>query len=165
MSETQVQELLDREAIRELKARYIRLVDLKEWDAWRRLFTDDLHVEMQGTTLEGAGTYVDTVRGMIGHARSVHHEHTPELAFTEPDEAEAVWAQFVYLEWPSEPASGERRGVKVYGRCHETYRRVGGEWKIACHKQSEIRIDPLYSEPLPDSIISGAPVQPGSVAR
>ena len=30
------------EAIRQLKARYFRFMDTKDWDAWRELFTDDV---------------------------------------------------------------------------------------------------------------------------
>jgi hypothetical protein len=41
MTDGMVQELLDREAIKELKARYFRLVDEQDWDAYRQLFTDD----------------------------------------------------------------------------------------------------------------------------
>jgi hypothetical protein len=41
MSDALLQELLDREAIKELKARDFRLVDAQDWDAYRALFTDD----------------------------------------------------------------------------------------------------------------------------
>jgi hypothetical protein len=153
MSEARLQELVDREAIKELKARYIRLVDTKDWAAWRRLFTDDLHVDLDGNVMDGAETYVAAVRGMISDARSAHHGHTPELTFESPTEAHGVWAQFVYLEWPPDPDTGQRRGMKAYGHCHETYRKLGGEWKIAAHGQTNIRIDSLYPEPLPDSIL------------
>ena len=46
MSEALSQELLDRAAIKELKARYFRLVDAKDWQAWREVFTDDVHVRL-----------------------------------------------------------------------------------------------------------------------
>jgi hypothetical protein len=161
VSEARLQELVDREAIRELKARYVRLVDTKDWNAWRELFTDDLHVDLQGTVMDGADTYVTAVRGMISDARSAHHAHMPELTLVSPAEANGVWAQFVYLEWPSDPDTGLRRGMKAYGHCLETYRLLGGEWKIAAHRQTNIRIDTLYTEPLPDSIIGGAPSAAG----
>jgi 3-phenylpropionate/cinnamic acid dioxygenase small subunit len=36
------EQTLDKEAIRELKARYFRLMDTKDWDGWKELFTLDL---------------------------------------------------------------------------------------------------------------------------
>lgn len=33
--------LLEIEAIKQLKARYCRFLDTKQWDDWRALFTDD----------------------------------------------------------------------------------------------------------------------------
>jgi hypothetical protein len=35
-------QVLDKEAIRELKARYFRLMDTKDWSGWKALFTPDL---------------------------------------------------------------------------------------------------------------------------
>ena len=35
------QQLWEIEQIKQLKARYFRLMDTKDWDAWRELFTDD----------------------------------------------------------------------------------------------------------------------------
>ncbi len=36
-----VEKLWDIEQIKQLKARYFRLMDTKDWAAWRELFTDD----------------------------------------------------------------------------------------------------------------------------
>jgi len=151
-----LQELADREAIKDLKARYVRLVDTQDWDAWRDLFTDDLHVELEGMpALGGADDYVAAVQGMIGAARTVHHCHMPELDFDGPDDARGIWAQAVYIEWPTD---GDRNGMRAFGHCHEAYRRVDGDWKIAAHRQTTIRIDPLYPEPLPESVLGGPPL-------
>jgi 3-phenylpropionate/cinnamic acid dioxygenase small subunit len=37
-----VGDLIDRIAICELKARYCRLLDTKQWHAWSQLFTEDI---------------------------------------------------------------------------------------------------------------------------
>src|SRR5205807_531924 len=74
------QELADREAIRELKARYYRAADTQEWGAFRRLFADDVRVDLlPGHQFEGADTYVEAVRGMTAGATTVHQAHMPQL--------------------------------------------------------------------------------------
>src|SRR5438309_11567487 len=79
-----VQELIDLEEIKKLKARYFRLVDQQDWDGWRALFTDDLKFDLgDGTWLEGGDQFVAAVRSMVdgpgGRARSVHRGHMPKL--------------------------------------------------------------------------------------
>jgi hypothetical protein len=154
-----VQELEDREAIKELKGRYFRLVDEKDWDAWRGLFTDDATFDFgDGTVIEGADAFVDAVRGMVDGtnvARTVHHGHMPELSFDGPTEARGSWVLADYLEWEPDPETGGRRGVRGYGHEVETYRKLDGEWKIATWVLSYIRMDPLPSEPLPQEMFVG----------
>ena len=42
----------DIEAIKQLKARYFRMMDTKDWDGLARVFTEDVHLDMAG---EGGG--------------------------------------------------------------------------------------------------------------
>jgi hypothetical protein len=149
-----VQELSDREAIKDLKARYFRLMDVKDWAAWRDVFTDDAHFELTDhPPRDGADLFIATVRdkldGPAGRVRSVHHGHTPELIIDSPTEAHGSWVLEDYLEWPPDPDTGGRRGIKGYGIYDETYRKVDGQWKIASRDLSYLRVDPLPPEPLP----------------
>ena len=41
-------DLVEIEAIRQLKARYFRLLDTKQWDAWLEVFTEDFQAEIHG---------------------------------------------------------------------------------------------------------------------
>ena len=151
-----VQELLDREAIKELKARYFRSVDAKDWDAFRGVFTDDLRVQiMDGDPIEGADAFVTFARQALGGARSAHHGHMPEIDFDSPTEARGIWSFADYIEWPADPETGARRGMKGYGNYHETYRKDGGDWRIASLRLVYRRMDPLYPEPLPEQILGG----------
>ena len=62
-------ELTEIEAIKQLKARYCRLLDTKQWDAWRELFTDDFVSDTSpsgGTVITGADEFVDFVRKNLG---------------------------------------------------------------------------------------------------
>jgi ketosteroid isomerase-like protein len=153
MSEAQqLQELLDREAIRELKARYMRFVDTKDWDGFRACFTDDATFQvMDYPLIEGADTFVAYVREHVGE-KTAHHGHMPELTIESPTEASGTWALADYVEWSPDPDTGGRRGFKGFGRYDETYRKVDGEWKIATWRLSYLRMDPLMPEPLPDKI-------------
>jgi hypothetical protein len=152
MSDALLQQVLDREAIKELKARYWRFVDAKDWDGFRQVFADDVQVRiMDMDPIEGADGFLDYVRGAVG-ARTVHHGHTPEITIDSPTEAHGTWALADYVEWEPDSATGARRGFKGYGRYDETYRKVDGAWKIASMRLSYIRMDPLMPEPLPERI-------------
>jgi ketosteroid isomerase-like protein len=147
------QQLLDVEKISEVKARYFRLVDDQDWEAWRELFTDDFEVDLaDGHHIEGADAWVDAVAGMTAAARTVHHGHMPEITIDGPDEAHGRWALADYLEWPADPESGDRHGVKGYGDEQETYRKEDGVWKIASMRLSYLRFDSLPRQPLPEKV-------------
>ena len=45
-TKAQLQQLLDIEAIKQLKARYFRLMDLKQWDDWGLVFAQDCVMEV-----------------------------------------------------------------------------------------------------------------------
>jgi 3-phenylpropionate/cinnamic acid dioxygenase small subunit len=46
--EPEVRQLFDLEEIKQLKARYCRLVDAKEWAGFRTLFADDAVFDLEG---------------------------------------------------------------------------------------------------------------------
>jgi hypothetical protein len=152
VSEDRVQELLDREAIKEVKARYYRLMDERDWDGWRQLFTDDFRADLLGGqyVIEGPDAFLQQTLAVLGEARSAHYGHMPEIAFDSPTEARAVWAAIDYLEWPSDPETGERNGSISYGHERETYRKIDGEWKIASYDLRYLRQDPVLRQPLPE---------------
>lgn len=165
--ETRLRKLEDREAIKELKARYFRFVDEKDWGAWRQLFTDDARFDFgDGTVVEGADEFVAGVSGMVDgaadRARTVHHGHMPELTVDGPTEAHGTWVLADYLEWGPDPDTGVRRGVKGYGHEVETYRKVDGEWRIATWRLSYLRMDALPREPLPEEILGVPEAHNGS---
>ena len=58
MSDAQVQELLDRFAIMELRARFFRKVDEKDWEGFRACFTDDCTFDL------GDGNIIQEVLGI-----------------------------------------------------------------------------------------------------
>ena len=165
MSEAQLQEvigsvreLLDREAIKELKARYFRLLDAQDWDGFRQCFIEDAEFDVQGREfIVGAEAYVSEAQRVMRGARTLHQGHMPELTIDGPTEAHGQWLLADYLEWPADPDTGERQGMKGYWRYDETYRKLDGEWRIATLRLRPLRIDPLPREPLPDQVLGGPP--------
>ena len=142
------QQLLDIEAIKQLKARYFRLMDLKQWDDWGFVFAKNCVMEVPEADMVNNGreeirTNVSTA--LIG-ARTCHHGHMPEIEITGDDTARGIWAMFDYVEWP-EQDDGTRVGLQGYGHYREEYVREDGEWRIARIRLERLRIDPLGALP------------------
>ncbi|MGV0838151.1 nuclear transport factor 2 family protein [Mycolicibacterium thermoresistibile] len=132
--------LVDIEAIKRLKARYCRHLDHKDWPAWRALFTDDFVSDTGpagGKTIHGADEFVEFVRRNLGSPANVtsHQVHAPEIELTSPTTARGVWA----LEDVVRLAPAVH--LRGYGHYHETYRKVGGQWRIATSQLTRLRMD------------------------
>ncbi len=128
----------DLEAIKQLKARYCRTMDAKDWAGMRAVFTDDVTVDSAdsgGNVVTGADAFLEFLQGVIGPAVTVHHCHMPEIEITSPDTASGVWAMEDMLRWPD---GSELHG---YGHYHETYEKRDGEWRIASTKLTRLRMD------------------------
>jgi hypothetical protein len=136
----------DLEAIRQLKARYFRLMDTKRWDELQRVFIDDADIDMTGegsAHTSTAAQFVTLLRSMIEEVVTVHHGHMPEIELTGSDTARGIWSMEDYVEFP-QAADGSRVGLRGYGHYHEEYRRDrDGQWRIARLRLSRLRIDPL----------------------
>jgi len=128
------------ESLKQLKARYCRLLDTKDWTAWRGLFTDDFlsdTSEAGGKVIEGADEFVAFLRKTLGKPSQVtaHQVHAPELELTSETTARGVWA----LEDVVRMAPGVN--MRGYGHYHETYVKHDGQWKIKSSKLTRLRID------------------------
>src|SRR5690242_12630202 len=132
----------DIEAIKQLKARYFRTMDTKDWDGMRAVFTDDLVVNTTssgGGVVTGADEFMKFLRSMIGDVVTVHHGHMPEIELTSPTSATGVWSMEDMLRWPN---GTEMHG---YGHYHETYEKREGTWRIKTTTLTRLRVD--MSEP------------------
>lgn len=133
-----LEEMAEKEAIKELKARYFRHLDTKNWQEWREVFTDDVKVRVDLTaskrgeqglaapTPAGADAFVALMKERLAGYVTVHHGHTPEIALTGPDTATGVWAMADVVQ-----PSRSDRVMRGYGHYHEEYRKVDGAWRIA----------------------------------
>lgn len=145
--EALLRRLLDVENIKRLKARYFRLMDTKQWEAWGEVFAVDALMEVPEADVvnRGRAEIVANVSSALTGARTAHHGHMPEIELTGPDTARGVWAMFDFVEW-SERQHG-RVGLQGYGHYHEEYVREGGLWRIARLRLERLRVDDLGSSP------------------
>jgi uncharacterized protein (TIGR02246 family) len=128
----------DIELIKQLKARYFRTMDTKDWAAMRAVFTDDVVIdttESGGGVVAGADEFLEFLQGAIGDAVTVHHGHTPEIEVTSATTATGVWAMADIVQWPN---GTELRG---YGHYHEVYEKADGAWRIRSSKLTRLRMD------------------------
>ncbi|HEY7072573.1 MAG TPA: nuclear transport factor 2 family protein [Acidimicrobiales bacterium] len=134
----------DIEDIKRLKARYFRLMDTKDWDAWGQVFAEDAVMEVPEADMVATGRagILEFVRKALSGTVTVHHGHMPEIELTGADTATGIWAMFDFVEWTSRE-TGERSGLRGYGHYHEEYVREDGAWRIARTRLTRLRVDPL----------------------
>ena len=78
----------DIEAIKQLKARYFRTMDTKDWEGMRDVFSPDVHIDTSidgGGVIDGADTFIDFIRETLNDVTTVHHGHMPEIELTSDD--------------------------------------------------------------------------------
>jgi len=131
----------DIEAIEQLKARYFRMMDTKDWDGLAAVFADDVEIDMTG---EGGGVtrsvaeYMPYLRQNIETVTTVHHGHMPEIELTSPATATGVWAMEDELWWPT---GGPLAHLHGYGHYHETYVKTPAGWRIKTMTLTRLRRD------------------------
>jgi hypothetical protein len=135
----------DRVALQELKAAYFRLLDTKQWAAWRGLFTDDMQfdIEMQAgepaqRMTESGDDFVEMVSRQLEHSVTVHQGHMPEHTFIDDRNARGIWAMF---DWVDSSGSGGG-SMQGFGHYHENYLKGDdGRWRIKELKLTRLRVD------------------------
>jgi ketosteroid isomerase-like protein len=138
-----VNQLWDIEQIKQLKARYFRLMDTRDWNAWIDVFTDDVAVHIDDPAAEvrcsGRDQMLTLAQG-ITPGISTHHGHTPEIALVDAEHATGIWAMFDYVQTPA--TNEHPLGLQGYGHYHETYRKTDdGQWRIATLRLTRLRVD------------------------
>ena len=133
--------LAEIEAIKQLKARYFRLLDTKQWDAWRDVFSDDFTGRVEGGSLHAPIDFaspeelVASNRKILASAVTVHHGHMPEITLTGPTSATGIWAMMDLVKLGA--------GFRGYGHYHEEYVKHGGHWQIRRLRLERLEMLPL----------------------
>lgn len=151
---TLADELAAIEAIRQLKARYFRHLDAKEWKEFALVFTHDAcvdlragasvnpddgsaaSIETRSLELTGRETIVAMIRETIADRISIHHGHCHEVTVRSATQADGVIAMV-------DKITNRETGACViegWGHYHERYRVEDGEWRIAHSRLSRLAI-------------------------
>jgi len=151
----QAQRLADVVSIRDLKARYFRYMDTRDWDGMRDVFTADAVMDMRADIatqakfglpvdpdaglIVGRDTIVSSMREPLEGVVTVHHGHMPEIDLVSDDKATGIWAMEDLIILPE---GGPARRLHGYGHYHEDYvREEDGRWRIA-----RLRLSRLFVE-------------------
>lgn len=129
-------DLLAIEAIKQLKARYFRTMDTKDWQGLSECFTEDLIADFRnapGMYTQGRDKYMQELTVILGDASTVHHGHCPEIEIVDEYSATGIWAMDDIVKLPEVSLQG-------WGHYHETYRKEDGEWRIATIRLSRLRL-------------------------
>jgi len=132
-----IQELVEIEAIKKLKARYQRAVDTKDWDLMRSVlapnarsvYSDGRHAFEGREAIVG---FLSDPKGLGNTAiQSMHHAHTPEIEITGETTARGKWylEDFVVSALPNDwaPNGTVMHGTGIY---IDEYVKIDGQWLI-----------------------------------
>ena len=146
---TTLEDLLDIHAIQQLKHRYLRCLDQKDWDTLRTCFTEDAQASYGGGAKELSGrdaimAFLTESMGSEGMLTS-HRCTQPEIDLVGPGEATGTWA----LE---DVVIHQDFGVTIHGASfyEDTYKKVDGQWQVASTGYKR-----TYEEIWPRSSIEG----------
>jgi hypothetical protein len=136
-----VDELMAIEAIKQLKARYFRSMDTKDWKGMRGVFADAARIALpddDASVHVDIGAFMVMLEDRLGAVTTVHHGHMPEITVTSPTTATGIWAMEDLLQWPE---GGPFRQLHGFGHYHETYEKLDGEWRIRTLTLTRLRVD------------------------
>lgn len=141
------------EDIKNLKSRYFRAVDFKDWPAIIGIFTEDArvdfsgecqyHVGHHGVTADainpaewvviGGTATAGVIAGAVGKIVAVHQGHDPQIHVHSAERATGRWTLYDRLEYGDEIMHG-------YGHYEEEYRCVDGQWRISSLILTRLRV-------------------------
>ena len=151
------------EEIKQLKARYFRCMDTKDWAGYLAVFTPDAVIDsswaytptdLNGNPIpvdgvmppapnpawisDGIAKFIDDLAVTLTGVVTTHHGHMPEITITSPTTATGIWSMEDMLRWPKGSAIREMHG---YGHYRETYERTSAGWRIKTLKLTRLRVD------------------------
>lgn len=131
------------EAIRHLKARYFRLMDMKLWEEFATLFTPDMQVITPAGDiwLTGGDAFAASIRTSLERSVSVHQGFTAEIDIIDDSHARAIWSMQDVITWEDRHPREGWKSITGRGHYHDTYRRTDGIWRIATLSLTRLRLD------------------------
>lgn len=128
-----LERLVEIQAIHDLKGRRDHAVDQKDWDTYAALHTDDyVAVSIGAEPIVGGRAAADQLAVQLNNVTTVHHCHTPVIEFTDRRNATGVWAMEDNLFWTRD---GAKQWLRGFGFYHETYvKEEDGQWRFSYRK-------------------------------
>ena len=125
--------LVELQAIHDLKGRRDHAVDRKDWDTYAKLHTDDyLAMSISAEPIIGGRAAAAALAVQLENVTTVHHCHTPVIEFQDRGNATGVWAMEDNLFWIR---NGEKQWLRGFGFYHETYvKGTDGQWRFSYRK-------------------------------
>jgi hypothetical protein len=147
---TTIAELEACKEISEVKARYCRMLDTKDWAGYAEVFTENFILDTSAAggppPIHGREAAIRMIRSSVETARTAHHVHSPEITLR-GDTADVIWAMQDRVVW------GDDRRPKMgyashtgFGHYHEHYVRQDGRWRIARQRLTRLHMD-FHREP------------------
>ena len=142
-----INELSDIDQIRDLKARYCRFADAKQWQSVAELFTED--AVMRFHNVDGSlanevsvAEFARTIGDRVGAGQPVHHVFSHEIKFTSETTAEGLWAMedLIFHDRDAHPEAPFAL-MQGFGHYHDTYLKADGVWRISGSSLTRLRID------------------------
>jgi len=139
-----IDKLMAIEEIKQLKARYFRGVDSKDWELYRSVFADDVHMDisddMPNGVFDDADQAVDAARQGLSGCQSIHHGHCPEIEIISDTTATGIWAMEDMLFWADD---SDFPGQQLHGMGNyiEAYKKIEGRWLIRTMKLSRLKVN------------------------
>jgi ketosteroid isomerase-like protein len=119
---TDVEMLVELQAIYRLNGRRDHAVHQKDWPAYAELHTDDyVAMSISSAPIVGGKAAAKALSVALANVATVHHSHTPVIDFQDRDNATGVWAMEDNLFGMR---NGEKR-LRGFGFYHDTYPLVG----------------------------------------
>jgi len=127
-----LEDLMELEAIKSLKYRYIRCMTLSLWDELETLLTEDAYSAYSDGKyiFEGRAKLMDFLRnqhgGEIPSSLGYWQVGMPEIALNSPTSAAGVWGMYhYYLDKQSD------QQLEMFCYYEDEYRKQNGDWRIS----------------------------------
>jgi hypothetical protein len=147
------------EEIKQLKARYFRLMDTRDFDGMALVFCKNAFFDCTegfgaqpldgpwkgevGPIQRGRANIIKWIRESFAKSTSTHHGHCHEITIDNETEAHGIIAMEDYIRGTDR----ETKIVHATGHYHEDYRFEDGAWRIARTKLTRLFSD--FYQPMP----------------
>lgn len=140
--------LYDIEEIKQLKARYIRFGDTKNWDEQAKIFTEDFVAifdiaprfskDQSGyVEISGRDNFIEAWKPVLVGVTTMHQVFLPEITITSPTTATGIWAFNDDVRLP-------QCHFKGWGHYHDHYLKEDGVWKIKSSRATRIHTEEVW---------------------